>query len=247
MKIEQLNPLKTKIEPLLVVSSLAEYKQRMFVQIGQDEVSWFGLIKKYDCEESKENPHLYYLKDVFLIEQEVTAGTTEISGEDLGKFAVKMMQEGKEDDLDYLLYWGHSHVDFAVSPSTVDVTSLRELSSNCEHFIAGILNKKGDAHYDLALKGENLKLCGIDFEVETEYDDLEDGIREEFKEKVSKAPPPPPRVVTLPYTPQGRFPQVHHESTLGIELTEAEIEAMIEQDYNSQERLYNQGERDNDY
>ena len=57
--------------PRIDVSYMAQMKMDMYVEIAQKEVGWYGLVERT-------GESTFYIHDVYMIEQEVNAATTEI-------------------------------------------------------------------------------------------------------------------------------------------------------------------------
>lgn len=103
------------------------------------EVGWLGTVE-FDGDD-------YWITEIFIPEQEVTGVTTEIEGDALADLAHWLMENDR--DPGQLYYWGHSHVNMGVSPSSQDESQLAEYLDNCRVFIRGIYNKKGDTKVDV--------------------------------------------------------------------------------------------------
>lgn len=110
------------------------------VHACKDEVGWLGLV---DTLESGD----YLVTDIYVPQQEVSGATTEIEADAMSDLAMEILEAGK--DPSKLFYWGHSHVNMAVSPSGQDERQLGEYIEHCPVFIRGIYNKKGDAKVDV--------------------------------------------------------------------------------------------------
>lgn len=142
---------------VLHVDEYALHKMEKYVDCSTQEVGWLGFVK-----EVPEKPHHYNLYDVILFEQKVTMAETDISPEAMAKVAEKLVQEGKEDLLNDMRFWGHSHVHMGVTPSGQDDKQMQE--DNWGGFpwaIRAILNKKGAMEVSLYLYNENLSVKDI--------------------------------------------------------------------------------------
>lgn len=81
--------------------------------------------------------------DVFLVDQEVHATTTELSPTAIIDFYNKLDDKGRAEFLSKCKLWGHSHVNMSPSPSGQDDAQGLELSKDVDDFyIRLITNKK---------------------------------------------------------------------------------------------------------
>ena len=83
------------------------------------EVSWWGLLD-YD-----KDTNVFTVMDIFLLDQEVSGASTEISANAIHK----LMYETKDSPY-YLRWWGHSHVKMDVFWSGTDMQTMTENSEN---------------------------------------------------------------------------------------------------------------------
>ena len=103
------------------------------------EVGWLGLIEPMGQD--------FMVTQIYVPRQEVTGAETDISPEAMADLAEEIMRAKK--DPGQLLYWGHSHVNMGVSPSGQDETQIAEYLQNCDMFIRGIYNKRGESKVDV--------------------------------------------------------------------------------------------------
>ena len=129
--------------PRIDVSYMAQMKMDMYVEIAQKEVGWYGLVERT-------GESTFYIHDVYMIEQEVNAATTEIDPMGLAKLKTTLWKSGiinAENQSKIGLYlWGHSHVNMGTGPSGQDNSQLESIitTSNPPFFIRLIQNKKGE-------------------------------------------------------------------------------------------------------
>ena len=115
---------------------------RYLVDNVSTEVGWLGLVEKYKDTDD------YLVTDLYVPKQEVHGAETDISAETLCDLAVQLEADGKESEK--LIYWGHSHVNMDVGPSSQDESQIETfLENGCQLFIRGIYNKRGDAKVDI--------------------------------------------------------------------------------------------------
>lgn len=110
------------------------------------EVGWLGLVDKIGDD--------YIVTDIYVPEQTVSRTETDIESEAMSALALELLAEGK--DPNKLRYWGHSHVNMQVSPSSQDEKQLEEYLEHCDWFIRGIYNKRGDTKVDVYDRTNNV-------------------------------------------------------------------------------------------
>jgi hypothetical protein len=108
------------------------------------EVGWLGVVEQKSFLE-------FHIKEIFLIEQDVSAAMTELDETGLAKLYERLLdQPNGVDKVNALRFWGHSHVNMETSPSGQDETQMDLFKKNeCNWFIRGIFNKHGKAQFDV--------------------------------------------------------------------------------------------------
>lgn len=111
------------------------YQQIMhWVNRAEGEVGGMGTVhfsKKYNY---------FYVDRVFLLEQEVTGGSTDLCEKALGKLETQLIKEGIEGDLNF---WWHSHSNFGVFWSQQDRETINMLGGQ-GYCVATVFNKKNE-------------------------------------------------------------------------------------------------------
>jgi len=179
--------------PKIFVSKVAFSKMWHYVDIASEEVSWLGTVGKIGND--------FLIKDVYLLEQEVSSAQTIITEDGLADFGNKILQ--LQDGIDIynnIRFWGHSHVNMSTSPSGQDENQMDLFeSSDNNFFIRGILNKNGRMEFTLYFYDTGLKIVDLEWSVYDPIDhSLRDIIQEEFDEKVKKQ-------VYVGYNPTGGY------------------------------------------
>lgn len=112
-------------------------KMLMLVQEFSKEVAWHGVAYRLDTEGKNE----YLISDILVYPQEVTGSTVEM---DTAQYAV-WLQENEEDERFYNIHMqGHSHVNMAPNPSSVDLNHQEEILAQLgddDFYIFIIINK----------------------------------------------------------------------------------------------------------
>lgn len=157
-------------------------KMRLYVDLCQDEIGWLGYVEKLKDDQG------YMVTDVFLVDQEVHATTTELSPTAIIDFYNDLKEEEKETFISKCKLWGHSHVNMSPSPSGQDDTQGTELSKDANDFyIRLITNKKGE--YNITFYDKTIKAKIITDEImlySPESIELRKAIQEEIDKKVKK-------------------------------------------------------------
>jgi len=132
--------------PRVFYTDVAWSKLQLAIHHCAKEVGWFGTVERTQSGN-------FLITDIFVLKQEVTAATTEIDGDALNALYEELFQQGK--DPNQLRYWGHSHVNMAVSPSINDEEMVQEYVEDLgadDFFIRGIYNKRGASKVDVYIK-----------------------------------------------------------------------------------------------
>lgn len=154
-----------------------------FVDIASEEVSWLGTVRmtKYGN---------YLIEEVFLLDQEVSATQTELSGEGQAQLAQHLIETRPDgvETANRLRFWGHSHVRMGTSPSGQDEQQMEKFQENgCAWFIRGILNKLGRMEFTIFLWEAGVKIIDVPWAI---YEHVDESIRAEieadFKAKVTR-------------------------------------------------------------
>ena len=119
-------------------------KMQALVRDFSKEIAWHGLAYRGDDPEKD----TYYITDILVYPQEVTASTVTTDQE---KYQMWLMQQ--EDDIfNNIRMQGHSHVNFATSPSGVDNALYDRILDQLDDsmfYVFLIYNKKGDRMYKI--------------------------------------------------------------------------------------------------
>lgn len=157
-------------------------KMRLYVELCEDEIGWLGYVEKLP------NDSGYVVTDVFLLDQEVHATTTELSPNAVIDYYNSLDEEGRNNFLTKCRLWGHSHVNMSPSPSGQDDNQGLELSKDADDFyIRLITNKKGE--YNITFYDKVIKAKVMTDEIilySPEGAELRKQIQEEIKQKVKK-------------------------------------------------------------
>ena len=158
--------------PRIILTRLAYNKMKTYVKHSSNEIGWLGSVKRED--------NIFTITDVYLLEQEVNGSTCELSPDAIANLYIERDEQGLPNDIKF---WGHSHVNMSVCPSSQDDTQFMEFYENNDFFIRLIMNKRDEFNVALLDKSTELLYTGIVPEIENDFDG-EDEIIEEIKNKV---------------------------------------------------------------
>ena len=144
--------------PNIYIDIPALLTMKGYVENCDKEIAWLGLVDRTD-------ENTFYIRDVDLIEQEVSNTTAELQEAGLQKYAEKLINEGRMDDLEKIRMWGHSHVNMDVYPSPTDEDTFREYYMNCNYFIRIIANKKSSLKIDIVLLDKELRFDNVKWQI----------------------------------------------------------------------------------
>ena len=95
-------------------------KMVMLIKNFDKEVAWHGVAHR----SSNEEENGYYITDIVVYPQEVSGASVDM---DVEKYAVWLMENDEDERFKSIFMQGHSHVNFSVSPSGVDMTHQKEI------------------------------------------------------------------------------------------------------------------------
>lgn len=176
----------------LVISEKAYEKMWNYVDICPEEVGWFGTIEPIKDKDGNIQPGKFFLKDVYMVGQEVSSVETDMSVDDLSEFMQNILDSYPDEEaveiVNSIRLWGHSHVKMGVSPSTTDNNTMSQFGQNIKDYMLRIIaNKKGEFKVDLWYYEYYIIATDIPWRVATPANDaLRKEIFEEMKTKVYK-------------------------------------------------------------
>ena len=168
----------------IVISQLAYDKMYYYVDIADGEVGWIGTVSQYD--------NNFLIEDVYLLEQKVSAATTELLTEGITKLSEEILQQPNGlETWNKIRFWGHSHVNMDTSPSGQDESQSLEIKTfGWPYLLRGILNKRGRMEFTLFLFGKDIRINDVRWKVRLPKNDaLRTQIEGEFEQKVTKHSP----------------------------------------------------------
>jgi hypothetical protein len=167
------------IKPTLGFTPLAWLKILQLVQSTSTEIGWHGIVTRTP------ETGLYLIEDIVIYPQTVTGANVTTDDKEYGTW----LQNFDDDTFNKIRYQGHSHVNFAVSPSGVDQNfydSILQQMQEGDYYIFMIINKKSDINvwiYDFA---QNIIFDKEDISLKILYEDTDvlQWIQNETKAKV---------------------------------------------------------------
>ena len=136
-----------KRDATVFFTKLAWSKMQALIKDTDKEIAWHGLA--YRGEDGKDE---YFITDILVYPQEVSAATVNTDQE---KYQMWLMSQ-EDDVFNNIRMQGHSHVNMAVTPSSVDNSLYERILEQLDDsmfYIFLIYNKRGDKTfkiYDLA-------------------------------------------------------------------------------------------------
>lgn len=130
-------------KPKLYIENAIFAKINYFVQNNTHEVGGMGLVSY------NKDGNYFYIREAFLLDQEVTGVTTDLDASAVGKLELEVM--GRDGDLNY---WWHSHVNMSVFWSGTDLDTIKKYGKN-GYMLATVFNKKKEMRSAIAYKASS--------------------------------------------------------------------------------------------
>lgn len=166
--------------PTVLVAPQAMADMWDLTDLHRDEIGWLGSVRILARSQ-------FLIEEIFLVEQRAHSATTEISEDGLAKLAEDLLGNRGDEGLDIvnrIRFWGHSHVNMGLTPSSQDESMLRKLAEDTgDYFIAARTNKRGLMRYDL-LREDGLLITDIPWQVYAPADSRREHWQSEIKDKV---------------------------------------------------------------
>lgn len=170
--------IKTQEIPILWISQEAYSKMHFIVTLSDEEVGWLGSVRRIK--------NGFVLDDVYVVEQEVSCATTEMSPDGLAKVAQVLIETQGVDAANRIRFWGHSHPHGSTSPSGQDESQIKDFrKAVSDFFIRGIANKDGKLEITIYDFERGLIVADAEWSVFIPVlAGIEEEIKKELKEKV---------------------------------------------------------------
>ena len=176
-------------------------KMVMLIKEFDKEVAWHGIAKRADDEAKDE----YIISDIVVYPQEVTGSTVEMDTE---QYAVWLMENDEDERFSHIHMQGHSHVNMAPNPSSVDLTHQEEILNmldDDDFYIFMIWNKSFASNtkvYDMKknVLFENADVTDKMIGAAEDLDEFVKNAKDMVKSK-TYAPSTYPRTPVTPYNP----------------------------------------------
>lgn len=136
----------TKTKVRLYIPRKVYHKIDYFVQKCSGEVSGMGLVSYVA------DGNYFWVRDVFLLEQEVGSAHTDIDPVSLGQLEYHVLKNKLEGELNF---WWHSHVNMATFWSGTDIETINKIGSN-GYCVATVFNKKREMRSAVSFKSEGM-------------------------------------------------------------------------------------------
>lgn len=191
--------------PTIVVNQLALLKILILVDAIDLEVGWLGTAKRVGSD--------FLVGDVFIFEQDVSHGHTELSTDSMSEIMSEVLtRPDGEEIFNNTRFWGHSHGDGGVYPSSQDDSQMKLFEGfGADFFLRGIFNRRGEINFSLYDYQRGLAFHHTPWKVGGEkvshktYEMIRTELREGMRKKVVYLPPPPPPPVYIARAGLGFF------------------------------------------
>lgn len=162
-------------------------KMTVLVSSFESEIGWHGLAHR-----SEEEPDTFVVDDVLIYPQKVTSTTVT---PDQVEYQNWLMTQ-PDEIFNNIRFQGHSHVNMAVNPSSVDTAFYDEILSQLDDsmfYIFLVINKRGDKHIRIYDMANNIFYGTKDVDVEVMSEVGVEAILADAKRKVVKEVYQPPK------------------------------------------------------
>lgn len=123
-------------KPTIVFTTTAWLKVKALVDKCSTEIGWHGLVER-------KKGNMYCITDILVYPQTVTGATVNADDTEYPKWLMQI----SDDDFNKLKMQGHSHVNFATTPSGTDNNFYNKLLQNMQDedfYVFMIINKRND-------------------------------------------------------------------------------------------------------
>ncbi len=179
----------SNLVPCVEITPLAAYKMWLMADYQHEEIGWYGTVEQIKTD----NQRIFRILDVFMVQQEVTTGTTVMDIEGMNGLAQELLTRPDGVDIwNQLHFWGHSHGMLGVFPSGRDDDQMLEYQTASSHFVRGICNRSGDFMFCVYLYDENIAYHRVPWEImpgelsEVEKTQIATDLKTEIAAKVTK-------------------------------------------------------------
>lgn len=165
------------LNPFVWIEPKALEKMYHLTDLSNEEVSWIGhatQIKEFE----------FKIHDIFMGEQQNGAAHSDISPLGVATIMSELIADGRKEAASNLRFLGHSHVNMEVGASSIDQSTLEELSqTKVPWILRGICNKKGKLSLTLLIEEFSIKVTNVPWNIC--YQDTEK-IRESMWKEIKK-------------------------------------------------------------
>lgn len=165
-----LNPPK-KTAPQIIFGTTALKFIAALVDLHSEEVGFYAIV-------DDRGDYTYFVRDVFYPKHsEAHMATCEISPEGETKMMEWLIEHNREDDIEKVQFWGHSHVGMDTEPSAQDEKqAIERMKSTGNILIRAICNKSGQMAISFFDPHKQIRFDHIKWTVE---DDTPDNLNQD--------------------------------------------------------------------
>lgn len=146
--------------PEIIISQNAFNDIKSIVsQCGNNEISWLGSVEKIE--------NIYYINNVYLLQQTVSIASIEIEPEAIAELATRLIMDKKLQEVNKLRFWGHVHPNNSTSPSMTDEKQMKLfVNEQTDFYIRGIFGRKGRAEFSVFDYVQKLQFDDVEWEIQ---------------------------------------------------------------------------------
>jgi hypothetical protein len=144
--------IECKQYKILVTDDVAK-KMNFLTQICDVEISGLGTVHEHV-------DGTIVVDGLYVFKQQCNPGFTQIDREDLSAFYTKMIEDGKEEEINRMKFWWHSHVNMPVFWSGTDIQNMVDLN-NSNYLVSIVTNKSSDWKAAVKIKSPSILLDNV--------------------------------------------------------------------------------------
>lgn len=156
------------MESKIVTFSEHAYAQmEKLVQGCGGEVAWHGICERFD----KSDRTIYYISELMVYPQFVSGAHVDTDEKEYSDW----INDLDDETFNNLRFQGHSHVNFACSPSGTDKADQKKIIDQLnddDFYVFLITNKNNHMHFFIHDRGEDTEVCSWSIDVNIPGDNL---------------------------------------------------------------------------
>jgi len=166
----------------VMITDEAEAKMNAYIDLAKEEISGLGTVREEDG--------LYIIDDVFIFNQTCSPTTTVLDQDKIMEFITDLINDGKDEIVNRLRLWWHSHADFGVFWSGTDRNTINSMNAD-PVWISIVGNKRGNKLVSVDYYNPRISIDDVNLGViktEKNLDNIYENCKKEIEEKVNESP-----------------------------------------------------------